>query len=817
MTEQDPSSSSDLRPEIAELIDEACDDFEEAWQGGKLPTIEEYLGRVDDEHREILLAELLPIEIRYRRRNSESPSLAEYVDRFPDQMLMARDVFQQLDKTQSNDPTQVCPSRSRSIDGTLATTTCYSQFAFHAEGGLGEVLRATDEQLGREVALKRIHPEHLPSQEMLAKFRIEAEVTSRLNHPGVVPVYGMGEESDGSPFYTMRFIEGDTLRNAIERFHGRDWKSHRDSTWRMELHKLLGHLIAACDTVAYAHNRGVLHRDIKPENIMLGKYGETLIVDWGLAEFIQRDETARRSGERTIFVDQPDQDTDSSSHGAGTVGYVSPEQLPEGEHPVGRGCDIYSLGATLYRILTGRSLFRGDIRDPHLRERICNGDFSLPREVNKACPAVLEAICLKAVAAHPDQRYATASDLAEDLRRWMADEPLIDGVYQEPLFEKLARCARRHKAWTVAALATALVILVSAVATTFALREEAETERRLRAEADAAAETADKARNDNLCSAASFAAERFGYEIDQRWRVLEAIAADPELHRLVKAAQGKEKKSAEWNELQVWLGEETSPESISVSASSWFITDDNGVQMARNPFSDTIGKSFRRRSYFHGGGRDYEEDDPAVLDLKPVSTPCLSAVYQSKTTFAYKVAFSVPIRARKAKGDQEILGVLGMSIEFGKFVRYDCLPEGAALILADLRPDWLTSPKEADSGLILDHPGFRENRITAPKNLSRLSDSYVADFNQLRKTQLMARLLEKESNRQSREMLAELKMDFCDPAAHETADRCIAAVAPVYASGRKGEHEDVGWVVIIEDCTPRTSSLIDSAGLPSTR
>ena len=335
--------------------------------------------------------------------------------------------------------------------------------------------------------------------------------------------------------------------------------------------------------------------------------------------------------------------------------------------------------------------------------------------------------------------------------------------------------------------------------------------------ADAAAETADKARNDNLGSAASFAAERFGYEIDQRWRVLEAIAADPELHRLVKAAQGKEKKSAEWNELQVWFGEETSPESISVSASSWFVTDDNGIQMARNPSSDTIGKSFRRRSYFHGGGRDYEEDDPTVLELKPVSTPCLSAVYQSKTTYAYKVAFSVPIRARQAKGDHEILGVLGMSIEFGKFVRYDCLPEGAALILADLRPDWLTSPKDADSGLILDHPGFRENKITAPKNLSRLSDSYVADFNELRKTQLMARLLEKESNRQSREMRAELKMDFCDPVAHENADRCIAAVAPVYASGRKGEHEDVGWVVIIEDCTPRTSSLNDPASLPSTR
>ena len=479
MTDQE-KSSSELSPAISTLVDSACDDFEEAWQNGEHPAIEEFLQRGGEEHREILLAELLPIEIRYRRKNSETPSLAEYIERFPEQMDLARNIFQRLDKTQSNRSTQICPARLRAVADALTTTTRYSQFEFHAEGGLGEVLRASDEQLSREVALKRIHPEHLPSEEMLAKFRIEAEVTSRLNHPGVVPVYGIGEESDGSPFYTMRFIEGRTLRRAIDEFHKRDWKSHRDGAWRMELHKLLGHLIAACDTVAYAHNRGVLHRDIKPENIMLGKYGETLIVDWGLAEFVQRDEQAKKSGERTIFVDQSDHGTDSVSHGAGTVGYVSPEQLPEGEHPVGRGCDIYSLGATLYRILAGRSVFRGDIHDARLRERICNGEFSRPRDVNKMCPAVLEAICVKAIATNPDHRYSTASELAEDLRRWMADEPLVSNVYREPLFERLARSARRHKAWTMATVVTTLVVIVSAIAMTLALREEARTERNLR-------------------------------------------------------------------------------------------------------------------------------------------------------------------------------------------------------------------------------------------------------------------------------------------------------------------------------------------------
>ena len=327
--------------------------------------------------------------------------------------------------------------------------------------------------------------------------------------------------------------------------------------------------------------------------------------------------------------------------------------------------------------------------------------------------------------------------------------------------------------------------------------------------ANAAARIADEARTANLRSTASFAAERFGYEIDQRWRILETMAANPTLHRLVAETEGKTKKSPQWNALQVWLGKETSPDSLGVSASSWFITDQNGLQIARNPHSDTIGRSFRRRSYFHGGGRDYDEDDPAVLQLKPVSEPCLSAVYQSKTTYAFKVAFSVPIVSKEVDVEPVMLGVLGMSIEFGKFVRYDCLPERAALILADLRPDWLTTESKPDSGLVLDHPELRKNGIKNPKNLSRLSDSYIAEITELRKSQLIARRLGRESPQPVQTMQAELKTDFHDPVTGRTTAHCVAAIAPVFVPGRNGDHEDVGWVVLIEDCTNRAARADD--------
>src|SRR5262249_15258683 len=160
-----------------------------------------------------------------------------------------------------------------------------------AKGGLGEVHVAEDAELGREVALKRMKAGRADEPEYRRRFLREAEVTGRLEHPGVVPVYGLTQDDDGRPCYAMRFIQGETHHDAIHRFHETAARGTQEpGERRLAFRELLGRFLAVCNTVAYAHSRGILHRDLKPANIMLGRYGETLVVDWGLAKPFQRDD-----------------------------------------------------------------------------------------------------------------------------------------------------------------------------------------------------------------------------------------------------------------------------------------------------------------------------------------------------------------------------------------------------------------------------------------------------------------------------------------------------------------------------------------------
>jgi serine/threonine protein kinase len=158
----------------------------------------------------------------------------------------------------------------------------------HAKGGLGEVSVAEDLELHREVALKEIQERHAHDPQSRSRFLLEAEITGGLEHPGIVPVYGLGQYADGRPFYAMRFIKGDNLKEAIRRFHEAEKPDRDPGERRLALQGLLRRFLDVCHAIAYAHSRGVLHRDLKPGNIMLGKYGETLVVDWGLAKPLGR-------------------------------------------------------------------------------------------------------------------------------------------------------------------------------------------------------------------------------------------------------------------------------------------------------------------------------------------------------------------------------------------------------------------------------------------------------------------------------------------------------------------------------------------------
>lgn len=338
----------------------------------------------------------------------------------------------------------------------------YSIHKFHRGGGLGQVWIASDQELPRQVALKDIRPQYARHPELQARFVREAQITGLLEHPGVVPVYGLGWHPDGRPFYAMRFIQGKSLDEVVKEFHD-ETSTERDATRRnLELRKLLRRFIDVCNTIEYAHNRGVLHRDLKPDNIMLGEFGETLVVDWGLARLSEESlaATPALADRQLSFTSQS---STLTQHGAalGTPAYMSPEQAEGRLESIGRATDIYGLGATLYCVLTGSVPFdRGSLQG--LLEAVKIGDFPPPRDLNPNLPRALDAICRKAMATEPSARYSSAKELAEEIERWMADERVA--AAPETWWQQLGRWARRNRTWVQSgALALLLITLISVV------------------------------------------------------------------------------------------------------------------------------------------------------------------------------------------------------------------------------------------------------------------------------------------------------------------------------------------------------------------
>lgn len=360
-----------------------------------------------------------------------------------------------------------------------ATHARYRILRPHAKGGLGAVSVALDLELNREVALKEIQDSYADHEKSRRRFIAEAEVTGGLEHPGIVPVYGLGKQPNGRPFYAMRLIRGESLKAALATFHSRDFSE-------VEFRRLLRRFQGVCDAIEYAHSRGVLHRDIKPANIIAGPFGETLVIDWGLAKSIHQLDPA--SGAESESRDSKKVDSkhvdskhdpaglsasglaDSESGGAnfaralkdsataqgsalGTPGYMSPEQARGDLQALGPRSDVYSLGATLYSVLTGKAPFEGSAEDA--LEGVKKGSFPRPRTLVERLDPALEAICLRGMALDPADRYGSARELSEDLERWLAGEKVA--AYAEPWTRSAARWLARRRV-AVAAAAMALVV-----------------------------------------------------------------------------------------------------------------------------------------------------------------------------------------------------------------------------------------------------------------------------------------------------------------------------------------------------------------------
>ncbi len=307
-------------------------------------------------------------------------------------------------------------------------------------GGMGVVWRARDHDLGREVALKLLDDAETADPatraDLAERLLREARVLARLEHPGIVPVHDAGLLPDGRVYYAMKRVQGRRLDDEVRA--GRP------------LPALLRIFERLCESVAFAHSQGVLHRDLKPENVMVGAFGEVLVLDWGVAR------VAREAAADAATPGAPRHGLTAHGTVLGTPGYMAPEQARGEVERVTERADVYALGGVLFFMLTGRAPGGTSTASTWTWPRRASeaGASAPPDDVPGHVPARLAAIARKALSCDPDARYAGASELQADVARYLAGEPVE--AYRESLFERAARLGARHR--------TALLLLLAYLA-----------------------------------------------------------------------------------------------------------------------------------------------------------------------------------------------------------------------------------------------------------------------------------------------------------------------------------------------------------------
>jgi serine/threonine protein kinase len=753
------------------------------------------------------------------------PELQQHIDSFEPQLAEVTAVADDIGMM----ATVIEESRPDSEDaGALRMTQQYSKLRFHAKGGLGEIYIADDRDLQRDVVLKFIKARHRQRKECREQFQTEAEVTARLDHPGVVPVYGVGKTRDGRLCYAMRFIQGESLEDRIARLHSSPKLHQRrrrrnDSLFAsgraIELRGLLNRFVTVCRTIAYAHNRGILHRDIKPDNIMLGKYGDTLVVDWGLAMAIDRDDTARASGEQTLMPTSGSENSSNSSTGGpvGTPAYMSPEQAT-GIFNLKPAADIFSLGATLYKLLTGTAPYKGESAHESITFAR-RGTFIAPRERNPDIPRGLEAICLKAMSFEVNSRYATALELADDIERWLADEPIQANPDSMP--QTIVRWFRHHRGWTLSLVSSLMVISLVVSAAAVTQQRAADRER------DARIAAAD-AHVDSLKLSAQFVARTVERDVQLRWLLLQKAAADPQLARILLRLSSLHELPVDGDhELQNWLADHRSAamdEGGPAKTTSWFANLSDGRLAGRSPRSDRIGLSFQYRDYFHGLGHDLTPEDAEASPPQPVATPYRSIVFRSTSNNKWMLCLTVPIwsnggpEARVAgnsdssestEAKRRVIGVLGMSQSLGDFDILNTQMRGdRAVLLIDTGEN-----SAGQRGTVLHdsrsaHPDWISRHAALAEEARRISTGTLDDLIELRAVRKLQH--EQAATAQPLTHNGSIRRDHHDYLAGDTA--WVAAFEPVIfrrareagiSSATVSAIEDTGWIVIVQEPAPK--------------
>jgi len=457
---RNPSDSADLN--LLRRIDAVCRQFEADWRDGKCPAIDDYVGQVAEEDRAAIRAELETL-VREREplmavepdpvATGRPPStVAEASTIAPREAPGGRGSGEGLPSTHEA-PTRpphgdatvdLGPSASPSPHTAKPTKVRY--FGDYeivrelARGGMGVVFEARQISLNRSVAVKMILAGQLADEMEVKRFYTEAEAAANLDHPGIVPIFEVGQH-DGQHYFSMGFVEGQSLAGLLV-------------AGPLAARKAAELMIKVADAIAYAHHRGLIHRDLKPANILLDRDGNPRVTDFGLAKKVQGDSGLTGSGQIM-----------------GTPSYMPPEQAGGRRGDVGVAADVYSLGATLYALITGRPPFQAATAVDTVLQ-VLSDEPVPPRRLNASIPLDLETICLKCLEKEPFRRYATASELAADLSRYVSGEPIVSRPISRA--ERAWKWVNRRPALS-AALAACILALLGAAAggTWFSLRLQA--------------------------------------------------------------------------------------------------------------------------------------------------------------------------------------------------------------------------------------------------------------------------------------------------------------------------------------------------------